>query len=305
MRHAKKPLKYQLLDTGLKFDKKPHKLDILLRNQFKKRGSENDFYQIIDHIQSGRGHGELFLPKIYNIKEYTLLQSVDANRILKTYQFILDILKKYRPKKILELGCGAGLMASIIKKNLEIEKYLGIDQYKNLVDIATSCLASNKFDFTVGNYFDRLDIEEKNFDIIMADCAINISALDVERLPHNHRDIDGTSVCPNCIQSYRDCLKKTFFESLEPLSESDTKLILVNRITCTQDYIAFIKAAQDMSWSWDTMNSKIVEFYSSEKEMIGCLVFERCTDRCLKVTSSHDIVKWLGKHGFLSHINSL
>ena len=191
------------------------------------------------------------------------------------------------------------------KKNFEIEKYLGIDQYKNLVDIATSCVASDKFDFTVGNYLNRLNIEEKDFDIIMADCAINMNALDVERLPHNHRDIDGTSVCPNCIQSYRNYLKKTFFESLDPYSKSDTKLILVNRFPCTQDYIAFIKAAMDRSWSWDTMNSRIVAFYNNEKEKIGCLVFERCTERSHKVTSSHEIVKWLRKHGFLSHINSI
>ena len=80
-----------------------------------------------------------FFNSDYTIDSYTkLYKKINLNlrypANVKRLEIFLSLLKKYKPKKIVDAGCGAGMpLISIKKKGFNI---IGYDKAKNMVEEA-------------------------------------------------------------------------------------------------------------------------------------------------------------------------
>ena len=89
-----------------------------------------------------------FFNKEYSVDEYTkqykkvkLDLRYPAN--VKRLEIFINLLKKYKPKKIIDAGCGAGMpLVEIKKKGFNVQGY---DKAKNMVLEAKENLKKNKF----------------------------------------------------------------------------------------------------------------------------------------------------------------
>tara|TARA_Y100001970_G_C14229549_1_gene857772 strand:- start:1586 stop:2485 length:900 start_codon:yes stop_codon:yes gene_type:complete len=297
-----KPLKYQLKDLGIKFGEKHHKLDLQLRNLLRKRGAESEFDEVIELIQTGQGTGELFYSKLAKFREYSQLSSHDCERILSTHAEALKQLRRHQPKSVLEIGCGAGLMATLTKDNLQIEKYVGVDKLNNLVEIASNFLNSKEFSFFEDDYLKSPKLAAEDFDLILADCAVQESFFDLEQLPHIDEEIEGLNICMNCVKSFQNALKDTFFEYINTFSGSRSKFIFINRLPYTDNYLSFIFAAEQKGWVWDTKESKLLEFVPKygERQRLGCLVFKKENADSIQPKLTREIIKWLNANKWMT-----
>ena len=64
--------------------------------------------------------------------------------ILKTN--INNVLKKYKVKSFLDLGCGSGRIIDFFNKKLPDKKFIGIEYYQSQFDFCKSNKASNPFE---------------------------------------------------------------------------------------------------------------------------------------------------------------
>lgn len=90
--------------------------------------------------------------------------SFDKNLVELENSFIISILKKIKPKKLLDVGCGNGQRTRIFAKYVK-EKVLGIDYAEEMIKQAKS-LKNNKVNFVVANTL-NFNTDEK-FDVIVS-----------------------------------------------------------------------------------------------------------------------------------------
>jgi SAM-dependent methyltransferase len=81
-------------------------------------------------------------------------------------KIIKKLILKFKPKSILEIGCGSGRFTKIIFNLTEIEKYLAIDISQSQIDNAKKYTNNNKIHFQCVKVQD-LDINEK-FDLVFS-----------------------------------------------------------------------------------------------------------------------------------------
>jgi len=108
-----------------------------------------------------------------NTKKYSKMydhinfsESYPAN--LKRYEIFESLLKKYKPKKIIDAGCGAGMPLIKIKKaGFNIKGY---DKAKNMVQHAKKNLAQHKLPLDliqVGNFENPKHLKDNSVDCIL------------------------------------------------------------------------------------------------------------------------------------------
>jgi len=79
-----------------------------------------------------------------------------------------ELLKKYLKKDndVLDIGCGNGRLYSFLKKTSLCKKYLGIDQSKELIDLAKNNYKDG--DFLVVDNVLKLPFADNSFDTVVA-----------------------------------------------------------------------------------------------------------------------------------------
>jgi ubiquinone/menaquinone biosynthesis C-methylase UbiE len=55
-------------------------------------------------------------------------------RLEQQEKMVMEIISKFHPKTILEIGCGSGRFTKIISEMIEFEKYLAIDISQGQID---------------------------------------------------------------------------------------------------------------------------------------------------------------------------
>ncbi len=105
---------------------------------------------------------------------YSIIQSHVANRLIS--------LLKYKPKKILDLGCGEGAIAT--RTDWEIDFFLGVDFAKKMLELhpQTQKIKCIYYDFENDALYDELCLYD--FDYILSSSALQW-AKDLNRLFYN------------------------------------------------------------------------------------------------------------------------
>jgi SAM-dependent methyltransferase len=118
-----------------------------------------------------------FFNKEYSVDEYTkqykkvkLDLRYPAN--VKRLEIFINLLKKYKPKKIIDAGCGAGMpLVEIKKKGFNVQGY---DKAKNMVLEAKENLKKNKFSSSLIFHDDFENPKKINNNSI--DCILGMGA---------------------------------------------------------------------------------------------------------------------------------
>jgi SAM-dependent methyltransferase len=100
-------------------------------------------------------------------------------RLEQQEKIIKKIISKFKPKSILEIGCGSGRFTKILSELTEYEKYLAIDISQGQINSAKKFVNSEKIDFRCIKVQD-LDIDEK-FDLVFSsEVLMHISFRDID-----------------------------------------------------------------------------------------------------------------------------
>lgn len=87
-------------------------------------------------------------------------------RLEQQEKIIKKILSKFKPKSILEIGCGSGRFTKILSQLTEFEKYIAIDISQDQINNAKKIVNNKKIDFQCIKIQD-FNIQEK-FDLVFA-----------------------------------------------------------------------------------------------------------------------------------------
>lgn len=84
------------------------------------------------------------------------------------YKQVIDLLKVQKPENLLwlDVGCGTGKMAEMAFSNLDIRRFVFVDESENMIKIAKERFGETKSEFKVCNILDISYAEE--FDVVTA-----------------------------------------------------------------------------------------------------------------------------------------
>jgi 2-polyprenyl-3-methyl-5-hydroxy-6-metoxy-1,4-benzoquinol methylase len=131
-----------------------------------------------------------------------------------------EVYKLFTGTNVLDLGCGVGRFAKVLKENNFKGEYKGIDFSKNAIKF---CKKTFSYEFETSNIFDII-IEDK-YDIIIL----------LEVLEHINNDIDFISMIPSnktiilSVPSFGGPSHVRYFKSIEDVKKRYNKLIEFNK----------------------------------------------------------------------------
>ena len=99
---------------------------------------------------------------------------------------IKKLILEFKPKSILEIGCGSGRFTKILSELTEFEKYLALDISQGQIDSAKKYVNNNKISFQCTKIQD-LDIDDK-FDLVFSsEVLMHINFHQVDEILRYHR----------------------------------------------------------------------------------------------------------------------
>tara|TARA_B100000900_G_C20575652_1_gene715217 strand:+ start:1117 stop:1824 length:708 start_codon:yes stop_codon:yes gene_type:complete len=107
--------------------------------------------------------------KLEKHQDYIYLQEDYYNKPKETFNFILNLIKKFHKKKInsiLDLGCARGEWLYFVKKKTNIKELVGVDYSQNLINEGKRNLGDFNIKFYKGSA-ETIKIKKK-FDVIIA-----------------------------------------------------------------------------------------------------------------------------------------
>ena len=187
-----------------------------------------------------------------NLKQAALLFSQDYSRTEESMKWVSEKVLSLKPKSIVEMGCGCGLLLKYLKtKNPEIV-IMGIDQASNLIDIGTKLTGVKLIS---GNY---LNIQPKtSYDTIVCDFGFDSQDYEIPNSPHKYIDIGDVSICINCSNAYKKSFSP-YIGSWRKWGNDNSSLILTGRITNPAIILAILKIANSLGWSLDMSQTTIL-----------------------------------------------
>ncbi len=148
----------------------------------------------------------------------------------KQFRFFHKLLKKYNCKKILEIGCGTGNLASFFLK--AHYDYTGLDLHKEMIDIANEVAPKAKFEqgdmrnFELKQKFDAIIITGRSFTYM----STNQDIMKALETIHKHLKTDGILFFDNFNAEKMITNKKTKHFT-QTVNIGDTKYKRVSRKT--------------------------------------------------------------------------
>lgn len=258
-----------LKKNGFVFEKKPHQLDKIFLNSFSEteQSKINETWKVRNAINSSSPTDLYRMPN--NKKQAALLLSQDANRILATMKWFDQIINNSIPKKVMEMGCGAGFLLSYLSQKFPDIEFSGIEKENNLASIAADLLNKKVFS---GSYLEIPSID--TFDLIICDFGYDKSDFKLSGAPHPTVEIEGHIYCSKCC----DYLTKQFLEYLQAWrnwSHPNTSLAFTGRLSNFQEYRAFVLAAYECGWDLCVSRSKRIVFNNSNtNEYVPGFIFK-------------------------------
>ena len=122
-------------------------------------------------------HAYDFFDKEFYVDEYSEMYRKPRLDIrypanVKRFKIFLDLIKKHKPKNIVDAGCGAGMPLVLIKK--KGYKIVGYDKSKNMIKEAKANLRRNKLPMDLVFYDDFEN--PKNVKNNSVDCILGMGA---------------------------------------------------------------------------------------------------------------------------------
>ena len=138
-----------------------------------KKKNKNNAFEFFNSDYSVDRYTELY-------KKVRLDKRYPAN--VKRLEIFINLLRRYKPKKIVDAGCGAGMpLISIMKKGFNIKGY---DKAKNMVEEAKKNLKMNNYSEN-SVFIDDFENPKKIRDRSM-DCILGMGAFFMQKILKNN-----------------------------------------------------------------------------------------------------------------------
>jgi len=96
--------------------------------------------------------------------EWVEMDNASGGREKEIYPLIREWLKKVRPCKVVDIGCGQGVCSTLVGSRV---KYIGIDQSEFLIERAREHYSNNNATFKVGDA-DDIPLKDNSTDSILS-----------------------------------------------------------------------------------------------------------------------------------------
>ena len=228
--------------------------------------------------------------RLYAVKNESLDLSIDfssymANMYVGYFKWLVNEFK-FKPKKILDLGCDNGIVTCFYALLYPDAKVVGVDRSKNSIKCAQELaeklgISNIEFHVTDLKKCDKF-FEHKSFDMITSTCAI-YEAINL------NTDERGWSLEEIASKSTNKDLTK-LMSSLDKAITDDGIFITFERLTSPQCAMSFIKVLQESNFIVNKSNWARIKFHEvgNEQEM-PLLTFSKSTDE-VKTNLVDDII---------------
>jgi SAM-dependent methyltransferase len=253
---------------GFDFDKKYHQIDKAFLKLFSKL--EADGIQEIWNQMNlfGTGHTKLYsVPK--TLEQAHLLMSYDRDRYLAGFEWLRARVEALKPKSVLEVGTGTGVLLRYLAANFPSIRYRGIDAEAALVNAAP---AQDGVKLVVGDY---LAVEAKpEFDLVICNFGFDSERFPASKTPHSVEQIGSSKFCPGCSDDLAEYLQ-AYFRAWRQWATDDASLLLTGRIGDFGYLRAIALASQDQGWTLDLDNSTLLSVtdYEGTRQRYPALQF--------------------------------
>ena len=228
--------------------------------------------------------------RLYAVKNESLDLSIDfssymANMYVGYFKWLVNEFK-FKPKKILDLGCDNGIVTCFYALLYPDAKVVGVDRSKNSIKCAQELaeklgISNIEFHVTDLKKCDKF-FEHKSFDMITSTCSI-YEAINL------NTDERGWSLEEIASKSTNKDLTK-LMSSLDKAITDDGIFITFERLTSPQCAMSFIKVLQESNFIVNKSNWARIKFHEvgNEQEM-PLLTFSKSTDE-VKTNLVDDII---------------
>ena len=245
------PRKY-LKEKGFIFDAKPAQLD----KRFCKMLTPED-QETVQQVWSAAAMGldisrELYaVPK--NLKQACTLFSHDADRYIVSMSWIANLVEQTKPKSLVEMGCGAGLLINYLQRRASKLVLNGIDEAKNLIEIGRSL---TNLDLIAGDY--QTAEPDGEYELVVCEFGYDNSSIPQSKKPHSAAECGLASYCPGCAEDARTHFRM-YMEAWRRWGTAGSRLAMVGRMTTYTDIRAVTLAARDVGWYVHLEHSAILK----------------------------------------------
>ena len=177
---------------GFDFDKKATQIDKAFLKLFSK-DKANEIRGIWEQIHMlGASPTKLYAVPT-TLEQAHMLMSYDRERYLAGFDWIAKQVEALRPKAVLEVGTGTGVLLRYLAANFPDTWYQGIDAEAGLVGAAP---ANDRISLEVGDY---LQMEAKHeFDLVICNFGFDSDRFPASKTPHSIDQVGESRFCPGC-----------------------------------------------------------------------------------------------------------
>ena len=250
---------------------------------------EQSIIQRLGKVMEERADGKMN-NRLYAVKNESLDLSIDfssymADMYVGYFKWLVNEFK-FKPKKILDLGCDNGIVTCFYALLYPDAKVVGVDRSKNSIKCAQELaeklgISNIEFHVTDLKKCDKF-FEHKSFDMITSTCAI-YEAINL------NTDERGWSLEEIASKSTNKDLTK-LMSSLDKAITDDGIFITFERLTSPQCAMSFIKVLQESNFIVNKSNWARIKFHEvGNKQEMPLLTFSKSTDE-VKTNLVDDII---------------
>jgi SAM-dependent methyltransferase len=237
---------------GFDFDKKSAQIDCAFLKLFSTEKG-NEIRGIWQQIQiMGASPTKLYaVPR--TLEQAHLLMSYDRERYLAGFNWIAQRVEILKPKSILEVGSGTGVLLRYLAANFPDVRYQGIDMEANLIGAAP---ADDRISLLVGDY---LTMEAKSeFDLVICNFGFDSDRFPASTTPHSIAQVGESQFCPGCSDDLARHLQP-YFRAWRGWAKENAALLVTGRIGSFGFLRAVVLAAAGAGWNLELDNSAVLK----------------------------------------------
>jgi hypothetical protein len=230
-----------LKSMGFGLDEKPRQLERMLLKSLSAEDRRR-FREIVarEPGSSSRLMGLYRLPKTR--KQAALLFSTDwprANAAMKWFDYVV---RKVRPRSIVEMGCGAGFLLKYLQTTYPNLVFQGLDAANNLIDIGSQLCGRA---LIAENYL--VAQPDHKYDLIVCDFGFDLTDFTSSNLPHTTERAGEFEYCRNCSDHFK-LQFDPYLQAWRRWAHDQSCLSFTGRIGNFGMLRAFILSAYEVGW---------------------------------------------------------